>query len=192
MHARLTSETLDYARFDFIVKSGRALLYPVYQGTFERRHGEPSGSSELRDMEVQWAKDFFRAVDYLETRKDVDATRLGYYSVSLGAHFAPVILSQEPRIKTAVLVAGGLRYNLPPEIHPANFMARTKIPVLLINGRDDFSTPLPAQERFMELLGRLRSTSGTSRSTADHVPNDMRASFAKRSIGTTNIFGGIK
>ena len=26
-------------------------MYPVYKGTFERRHGEPSGYSELRDME---------------------------------------------------------------------------------------------------------------------------------------------
>jgi len=169
-----SSETLDDARFDFIVKSGRALLYPVYQGTFERHHGDPSGNSELRDMEVQWAKDFFRAVDYLETRKDVDATRLGYYSLSMGAFFAPVVLAQEPRIKTAVLVAGGLRYDLPPEIHPANFLPRTKIPVLSINGRDDFSTPLAAQERFMELLGTPAEHKRHVVLEGGHVPNDTR------------------
>ena len=32
-----SSNKLDLTRFDFIVRSGRALLYPVYQGTFERR-----------------------------------------------------------------------------------------------------------------------------------------------------------
>ena len=169
-----SSETLDDARFDFIIKSGRALLYPVYQGTFERRHGELAGTSELRDMEVQWAKDFFRAVDYLESRKDVDATRLGYYSLSMGAYFAPVILSQEPRIKTAVLVAGGLRYDLPPEIHPSNFLPRTKTPVLLINGRDDFSASLAAQERFMELLGTPPEHKHHVVLEGGHVPNDTR------------------
>ncbi len=32
-----SSNRLDLERFDFIIRSGRALLYPVYQGTFERR-----------------------------------------------------------------------------------------------------------------------------------------------------------
>jgi hypothetical protein len=36
-------------------------------------------------MQVQWAKDFFRAVDYLETRKkDIDMQKFGYYSLSTG------------------------------------------------------------------------------------------------------------
>ena len=35
-----SSSTLDLSRFDFIVRSGRALLYPVYQGTFERRQAD--------------------------------------------------------------------------------------------------------------------------------------------------------
>ena len=39
------------ATFDFIVRSGRALMYPVYQGTFERRRTRcRSGPSAARDM----------------------------------------------------------------------------------------------------------------------------------------------
>ncbi len=37
-----SSNRLDLERFDFIIRSGRALLYPVYQGTFERRLTIPS------------------------------------------------------------------------------------------------------------------------------------------------------
>jgi eukaryotic-like serine/threonine-protein kinase len=187
-----SSETLDLAFFDFIVKSGRALLYPVYQGTFERRRGESSGLSELRDMQVQWAKDFFRAVDYLETRKDVDLTRLGYYSLSMGAYFAPVLLSQEPRIRTAVLVAGGLRYHLPPEIHPANFLPRTTIPLLLVNGRDDFGASVAAQERFMELLGTPSEHKRHVVVDGGHVPNDMRALIREVLNWYDKYLGAIK
>ncbi len=52
-------------------------MYPVYQGTFERRKPDAEAPvraeaidapGRLRDLHVQWAKDFFRAVDYLETR----------------------------------------------------------------------------------------------------------------------------
>jgi formylglycine-generating enzyme required for sulfatase activity len=84
-----SSQNLDLSRFDFIVRSGRALLYPVYQGTYERRK-EVAGASARRDLQVQWAKDFFRAVDYLETRRDIDTERLAYYSLSMGAFFGPI------------------------------------------------------------------------------------------------------
>ena len=143
-------------------------------------------------MEVQWAKDFFRAVDYLETRKDVDTTRLGYYSLSMGAFFAPVVLGQEPRIKTAVLVAGGLRYDYPPEIQPANFTPRVKIPVLTINGRDDFATPLAAQERFMELLGTPSEQKRHVVLEGGHVPNDTRGLIREVLNWYDKYLGAIK
>ena len=60
-----SSRYLDLRAFDFIIRSGRALLYPRLQGTFERREDWPTGPSARRDVDVQRAKDFFRAVDYL-------------------------------------------------------------------------------------------------------------------------------
>ena len=80
-------------------------------------------------------------VDYLETRPDIDKARLGYYSLSLGAFFGPIPVALEPRIKAAVFAAGGLRYNAPPEMQTANFMPRVTMPVLLVNGKDDFAVP---------------------------------------------------
>ncbi len=77
-----SSRDLDLRAFDFIVRSGRALLYPVYQGTFDRR-SERSGTSTFRDVTVQQMKDFFRSVDYLATRQEIDMQRLGY-SRSIG------------------------------------------------------------------------------------------------------------
>jgi hypothetical protein len=41
-----SSNTLDLGTFEFIIRSGRALLYPVYKGTFERRFFELLGTPE--------------------------------------------------------------------------------------------------------------------------------------------------
>jgi dienelactone hydrolase len=169
-----SSDYLDLRMFDFIVRSGRAVLYPIYQGTFERRGGEAPGTSGTRDMQVQWAKDVFRAVDYLETRSDIDRTRLGYFSVSMGAFFAPIPLSQEPRLKAAVLCSTGMRFKVPPEIQPANFAPRVKIPVLIINGRDDFSSPPDVLDRLLSLYGTPPGQKSIKLFPGGHVPQDMR------------------
>jgi cephalosporin-C deacetylase-like acetyl esterase len=169
-----SSNYLDIPMFEFIVRSGRALLYPIYKGTFERRGREVPGMSGMRDMQVQWAKDLFRAVDYLATRPDIDQKRLGYFSVSMGAFFAPIVLSQEPRLKAAVLCSTGLRYKYPPEIQPANFAPRVKIPVLIINGRDDFSAPPGVPERLLSLFGTPPDQKSLKVFPGGHVPQDMR------------------
>ena len=45
--SRQSSKELDLRTFDFIIRSGRALIYPVYQGTFDRRSDSagPSASA---------------------------------------------------------------------------------------------------------------------------------------------------
>lgn len=170
------SQHLDYGTFEFLIRSGRALLYPVYKGTFERGGGRaPQGGA--RDMEVQWAKDFFRSVDYLETRPDINRDKLAYFAISMGAFFAPIPLALEPRIKVAVLAAGGLRFTNPPETLPANFQPRVKIPVLTVNGRDDFSAPLQAQQKFSQLFGTAPEHKKHVSLEGGHAPNDFRALF---------------
>ena len=121
---------------------------------------------------MQWAKDFFRAADYLETRQDIDNNRLAYYSLSMGAFFGPIPVALEPRIKVAVFASGGLRFNFPPEIQPANFMPRVKIPVLLVNGREDFQVPYDRQRRFFELLGTPPEHKRHVALDGGHVPVD--------------------
>jgi hypothetical protein len=46
-HDLRSSENLDMRHIDFIVKSGRALLYPVYKGTYERHVESDEGGSDL-------------------------------------------------------------------------------------------------------------------------------------------------
>ena len=102
-----------------------------------------------------WTHDLSRTVDYLETRDDIDHERLAYWGVSWGGRMAPIMLAVEPRFKTAVLHVAGLKFQRAlPEADPFNFVTRVKLPVLMINGRNDFFFPLETSQRPMfELLG---------------------------------------
>jgi dienelactone hydrolase len=141
----------DYA---FLVRSGRAVLCPVYQNTLERRHPDP-GPNAGRDYFIQSIKDARRSVELLASRPDIDASRLGYYGISLGANSGLRVLALEPRLRAAVLAATGLSTGRSlPELDRFNFAPRIRQPVLLVNGRDDFLFPLEtAQRPLFALLG---------------------------------------
>ena len=140
--------------FDFLPRSGRALIYPVYNGTYERQT-KSEVNSQWRDLIVQWSKDLGRTIDYLESRNDFDRDKVAYYGFSMGADFALPIVALEPRLKAAILLAGGLNTHVrPPEIEPLNFLPRIKIPVLLLAGRNDFYYPVEtSQDPLFKLLG---------------------------------------
>jgi eukaryotic-like serine/threonine-protein kinase len=150
-----SSENVEMVFLDFIIRSGRALLLPVYKGTYERHVETTEGPNVWRDLTIQRTKDFFRSVDYLETRTDIDHDRLGFYGVSSGASAAPRLLALEKRIKVAVAIGGGLYPgSLPPEADSLNFVPHVAIPFLMINGKYDFDTPLnTCQIPMFRLLG---------------------------------------
>lgn len=138
---------------DFYVKSGRAVIYPVYKNTYERGV-TLSGPNALREVRIQQAKDVRRVVDYVTSRSDLDAERLLYYGFSWGVHEAPHILAVEPRFKAAVLLSGGFSAGSTPELAMQNYLPHVKLPVLLVTGRYDFTRPYDtSQKPFFELLG---------------------------------------
>jgi dipeptidyl aminopeptidase/acylaminoacyl peptidase len=151
-----TFTDLHLFNIDFLMKSGRAVMFPVYKGTYERfTHPTRTGSSEERDEIIQRAKDLRRSVDYLETRGDIDHGRLAFYGFSWGGIEGAISLALEPRFKTAVLADGGCSTDITlPEEDPINFVPNIKIPLLMINGRYDFGIPLETcQQPFFRLLG---------------------------------------
>ncbi|MFQ5652952.1 MAG: SUMF1/EgtB/PvdO family nonheme iron enzyme, partial [bacterium] len=141
------------------LKSGRAFLYPIYKGIFERgdelHSSMPNESNAYRDHVIMWSKDLRRSIDYLETRDDIDTDRLAYYGVSWGGRMAPVMLVLENRFKTAILYVAGLRFQKArPEADPFNFLPRVTLPVLMLNGKHDFYFPYETSQRpFFQLMG---------------------------------------
>jgi eukaryotic-like serine/threonine-protein kinase len=144
-----SSDDLRMNNTEFLLRSGRAVLYPIYKGTYERHVTDrEEGPSQERDVRIQIAKDLGRSIDYLETRADIDHERLAYYGVSAGAFLAPPLLAIERRFKAAVLQSGGLDFSKPlPEVDPFNFAPRVTLPVLMLNGRYDFVGPLETAQR---------------------------------------------
>ncbi len=147
---RRTSETeasiFGWSFAEHILRSGRAVLLPLWKGSYERSDDfDPLSSpgTVLREHVVQWVTELRRSVDYLQTRDDIDPGRIAYQGISYGALWAPVFMAQEPRLKTGLVIVGGfLSFELssgsmPPEIDPLNHAPRVTAPVLMLNGRHD-------------------------------------------------------
>lgn len=141
--------------FEFVVRSGRALIIPAYSGTLERGPSPvrpPPG--QWRERGLKWSMDLGRSIDYLETRSDIDTTKLAFYGVSMGAAHGARLVAVDARFKTAVLASGGLYDDAPPEVDAYNFAPRVHVPVLMLNGRDDFMYPMKThQSPLFEALG---------------------------------------
>ncbi len=147
-----------FNRLDFIVKSGRVVVCPVYIGMYERRflRRPPAGTIQHRDLITQFYKDLARTVDYLETRHEIDRNKLAYMGVSYGSAQGVVWSSLEERFKAIVYIDGGLPFaSRPlPEADVINFAPRMRAPVLMLNGRHDFTFPVEdSQKQLFRLLG---------------------------------------
>lgn len=150
-----SSENLPMRPLDFVIRSGRAVMYPIYDGTYERRIEDTATASAFRDVVLHWGEDLGRSIDYIESRSDLDSHRIAYYGLSAGAGAGELLLAVEDRIRTAILAAGGLDTEPSlPEIDPLHFVPRIRIPVLMINGQNDFLRPLETSQLPMfRLLG---------------------------------------
>lgn len=141
---------------DYLLKSGRAVMCPVYKGTFER-NDEPVAREghQFTEWVIKWVKDFRRSVDYLETRPDIDNSKIAYYGHSWGGLMGGIIPAVENRLAVSVLILGGFPGRQPyPEADPINYVSRITMPVLMLNGRYDSNFPLEEAVRpFYKLLG---------------------------------------
>lgn len=69
--------------------------------------GEMSLTTHIRpDYEVAIGA----AIDYLETRTDVDASRVGILGSSLGGYYAPRAAAYEPRVTACIAVSGPFKW----------------------------------------------------------------------------------
>ncbi|HEV2444634.1 MAG TPA: hypothetical protein VGS58_01875, partial [Candidatus Sulfopaludibacter sp.] len=133
-------------RFDFLMRSGRAVLFPVYQGTYERRRSVPLGPISEREI-IQQVQDLRRSLDYLETRTDIARDRIGFFGISGGSVMGVIALALDPRVRAAALAEAGLSSRkTAPEIDQLNFAPRVRIPVLMLNGRYDFVHPVDTEQ----------------------------------------------
>jgi dienelactone hydrolase len=151
--SRTSSENLRPRRIvDYIPKSGRAFLWPIYKSTYERgdeiKDDYGDESVFYKNHVIMWAHDLSRSIDYLETRDDIDPDKLAYFGYSWGGASGPIMTVVEPRFKASVLYVAGLYPSIvSPEVDPFNFLPRVTTPTLMLNGKYDFFYPYETSQK---------------------------------------------
>jgi dienelactone hydrolase len=160
---------------DYLVKNGRAVMCPVYKGTFDRINDKERAvlsGRQLTDWIIKWVQDFSRTVDYLETRTDIDKNNIGYYGSSWGGLMGGIIPAVEDRLKVNILIVGG--FAGPSEM--VSTVSRIKIPTLMLNGKYDATFPLESSVLpFYNFLGTPEKDKNLIIYETDHYVqrNDM-------------------
>jgi dienelactone hydrolase len=170
----------DTSFFDYVVQSGRAVVYPVYQGTYERRaKGGLPGSAKGMALTVQRFQDVARTLDYLATRAYIDTSRTAYLGFSMGAAEGVIYTTLlQDRLKADIFLDGGFFLWKPaPGSDQADFAPRLRLPALMVNGRYDFSFSLDRSQRpLFDLLG---TPPESKRHVVLDTPHDVRAHRAE-------------
>ncbi len=147
----------DIKFFDYVVQSGRAVLYPIFYGTYERQGKTVYvGAAQQLTYLANRSKDLGRSLDYLETRSDIDKNKIAYLGVSMGSAEGVIYTAiAQSRLKTAIFLDGGYFLDRPPAGgDQADFAPRLKIPVLMVNGREDYVfSPDQSQDPLFRMLG---------------------------------------
>jgi dienelactone hydrolase len=146
--------------FEYVLNSGRAVMFPIYFDTYERNNNQvltssPEHTHQYTENLIKWVKDFSRSIDYLETRPDIDMDKLAYYGHSWGGRLGAVIPAVEERLAVSILILAGFTTSKPyPEADDINYVSRVKIPTLILSGRYDSDFDLNNQViPFYNLLG---------------------------------------
>ncbi len=144
------------APLEFALKNGRAVVVPVFEGTYDDSYHQPPswGTIADRDLGIQQVKDLRRTIDYLDTRADIDTRTLAFYGFSWGGRLGALVLAIEPRLRVGILNQAGLLAGVVAELDVVNYLPRVKVPVLQFNGRfdTDFLYERDAKP-FFDLLG---------------------------------------
>jgi dienelactone hydrolase len=193
-----SSEDIDtYYEFpmfvSFLVRNGRAVLFPVYKGTFERSRPELTAihyghdSHAFTEFLRQMVMDFKRSVDYLETRNDIDIDKLAYYGMSWGGWLGAVIPAVEERLGASVLIGGGIIPRGRPEANSLNYVSRVTIPTLMLNGEHDIGVDSEIRPMF-DLLGTPEEHKRLILYDTDHIP--PKAEYIKETLAWLDEYLG--
>jgi len=143
------------------IKSGRAAFGVILKGYIGRLRPEgdapPDGSTvEYFDRVAERILDLRRGLDYLETRADLDHSRIAVLAPSAGAQLGLILTAIEPRYRAVAMVGAGLpggTNSLFAAANPINFASHIRPPKLLIQGHYDEDTPLrTASDPLFKLL----------------------------------------
>lgn len=164
MHGLGDHKAVDYVEYgnSFFLKSGFAVLRIDISHHGNRKNEfydfDLTGDYKYwtRNIIAQTVFDLRRAVDFIETREELDHKRIGYYGISLGGIIGTVFCGVEKRVKVPVIALAGGQLNLLYEenalssevknfmsiIEPLNFVKQIfPRPLLMLNAKNDEVVP---------------------------------------------------
>jgi len=141
----------------------------------------------LRHIYLQTVLDLRRSLDWLETRPDVDQSRIGYLGVSMGTIIGATFCGIDKRVAAAALIIGGADFHLflrhsqlPGIVILRNFATEQELdavadslapvdpqyyvggisprPAMFMNGKQDYAISPEAGARLQELAGEPKET----------------------------------
>lgn len=144
-----------------MIRGGRAVFSVVMEGFIGRPH--PAGfvdpdtrSVEFVDYTVRQITEMRRGIDYLETRPDIDRSRIAFYAMSAGSWGGVILAAVEKRYRSILLIGSGIRpreVTDTPAANRINFAPRISGPKLMFQGLYDESAPLnSAAEPLFKLM----------------------------------------
>ncbi len=132
-----------------VAENDYALPNPLTEPGEEPR----KGYFTQQQIYVQTVIDYRRALDYLDTRDDIDLSRAGVAGYSMGGTQVFPLMALEPRLRTAVACVVPAERDKWSLIAPQNHTRAIKDrPVLMVMGRKDSMCPPEQAEALFEFL----------------------------------------
>jgi dienelactone hydrolase len=172
----------DMKCIDYVIQSGRAVLYPIYKGLYERSAAPPGPDTAAgRETWIQDSKDLGRSIDYLETRTDFDRSRIAYMGVSMGAAIGVNLAAVEDRLKAVIMLDGGFYNEKPlPGTDQVDFAPHLKAPTLLIAGKFDWI--FLGKDSLLRLLGAPAADKKAVMFDTGHDVSEQRADLIREVV----------
>lgn len=132
-----------------------------------------------QEIYIQTTRDYRRAIDYLETRTEIDASRIGAFGYSMGGAQTFLLTGVEPRVKVSVACATPADNSKFSSIAPQNFAAEIgQRPFLMLMGRTDTMCPVEKAQALLDLIPathkQLMFYEAGHRLPVDYVPQAVK------------------
>ena len=111
------------------------------------------GYFSQQEIYIQTTRDYRRAIDYLESRTDIDDTRIGMLGYSMGGAQTFLLTGVDHRIRASVSCCAPADTSKFSPIAPQNFAATIgDRPFLMIMGRADTMCPVSSAQGVLDLI----------------------------------------
>jgi formylglycine-generating enzyme required for sulfatase activity/dienelactone hydrolase/predicted Ser/Thr protein kinase len=159
-----------------IIRTGRAIFSVELEGFLGRPHppdwAEPDrAQEEYVDVVVQNVTEMRRGLDYLESRPDIDHSRIALYGLSAGGGPGVFVTALDSRYRSVLFSGTGISHGeqrYAPAANRINFVSHIRAPKLMLDGRYDEDTPLQTETEPMFRL--LREPKRLQIFDGAHVP----------------------